>query len=113
MCPPKEPTKQSGGGKGFLFTIGAITLVGGATVAYAKYDPEFRSWLGTNVPYSDAVLKFILQEETSYWETISSALEEFKYSILGLFQDSDEIRKPKPGIEQIEEVPKDYKRKLL
>lgn len=112
LCPPTEPTKSKGG-RGLLYTIGAFTLVGGATVAYAKYDPEFRNWLTATVPYSDSALKFILQEEKTYWETVVSALEELKYSILGLFQDSEEIRKSRSSIEQIEEVPKDYKRKLL
>lgn len=109
MCPPTQSKK--GGGRGLLYTIGAFTLVGGATVAYAKYDPNFRNWLATNVPYSDKALTFILQEEKTYWENIVSALEELKYSIMGLFQ--DEKRRKKGTIEQIEEVPKDYKRKLF
>lgn len=109
MCPPGEPVKSKGGGKGLLYAIGALTLVGGG-IAYAKYDPDFRQWLATNVPYSDDALKFLLQEEKTYWERIASALEELKFSILGLFQDTSDMRKT--GIEQIEEVPKDYKRKL-
>lgn len=112
LCPPDKPqrVRSKSGGSGLLYTIGAFTLVGGGTIAYANYDPNFRSWLGENVPYSDGVLKFILQEEKTYWENVTSAFDDMKDSFVGLFSGESSKRK-KVGVEQIEEVPKDYKRK--
>lgn len=114
LCPPDKPQKvrSKSGGSGLLYTIGAFTLVGGGTIAYANYDPNFRSWLGENVPYSEGVLKFILQEEKTYWESVTSAFDDMKDSFLGLFS-SEPSKKKIVGVEQIEEVPKDYKRKYV
>lgn len=77
-------------------------MVGGATVAYAGYDPDFRKWLGENVPYADDVLKVLLQEETSYLEWLTSLFQD-------MFTKEGSKKMVKP--ENLEEVPIEYKRK--
>ncbi|XP_046383947.1 MICOS complex subunit Mic60 isoform X2 [Ischnura elegans] len=54
-----------GGGRGLLYTIGGLTLVGGGTLAYAKYDDSFNKWLRNNVPYSEVVLDSVFKENYS------------------------------------------------
>lgn len=79
ICPPGQSNKhqESGGGGGgkFFLTLGetnqiipfavysyfnnvsgALTLAGGATLVYAKYDPDFRKTLTTYVPFTEPIL---------------------------------------------------------
>ncbi|WP_407807982.1 mitofilin family membrane protein, partial [Staphylococcus aureus] len=55
ICPPPAPKKKHRG-SGAIYTLGALALVGGATIGYAKYDPEFRKTLVEYVPYTDNVI---------------------------------------------------------
>nr|CAD7440012.1 unnamed protein product [Timema bartmani] len=81
-CPPSGKSgKQNtggGGGTGFVYTIGTLTLIFGGGIAYAKYDPDFREWLGENVPYSDEFFKSIFQEEQSYQLQLENLLKSIK-----------------------------------
>ena len=70
LIPPKKKHTS-----GTLYTIGFVTLAGGGTIAYAKYDPHFRAWLNENVPYSDGIIKFICQEDQAYLESIKALLD--------------------------------------
>ncbi|XP_071455132.1 MICOS complex subunit Mic60 [Hetaerina americana] len=54
-----------GGGRALLYTIGGLTIVGGGTLAYAKYDNSFNQWLRENVPYSEVVLDNVLKDNYS------------------------------------------------
>lgn len=82
-------------------------MVGGGTLAYAKYDPEFRKLLAEYAPFTDSLIKFVFQEERSIWQNITRSLDDLKYSVITMF--GGEGRKPR----DIKEVPIDYKRKLL
>nr|CAD7408530.1 unnamed protein product [Timema poppensis] len=79
-----------GGGTGFVYTIGTLTLIFGGGIAYAKYDPDFREWLGENVPYSDEFFKSIFQEEQSYQLQLESLLKSIKRRFLELIFGVDE-----------------------
>ncbi|KAJ8941844.1 hypothetical protein NQ318_005127 [Aromia moschata] len=46
-----QHAKKTGGGEGIVIALGAITLAGGATLGYAKYDPDFEE-LFTNMRLS-------------------------------------------------------------
>lgn len=82
-------------------------MVGGGTLAYAKYDPDFRKLLTDNAPFTDSLIKFVFQEERSIWENVSRTMEDLKYSVIQLF--GGEGRK----VRDIKEVPIDYKRKSV
>jgi hypothetical protein len=57
-----------------------LTVATVATVAYAAYDKDFRKWLGANVPYSEELLKVMLQEEGTYLEQLQTVYERLKSS---------------------------------
>lgn len=88
--------------------MGAVTLIAGGTVAYASYDPEFREWLGANVPYSDDFIKFVLQEDRSYFQSFIALLDAIKESFLHMIKSMFNSKQDK-----ITHVPKEYIRKLL
>lgn len=71
-----DHSKKSGGGSGgILFAVGALALTGGATLAYAKYDSDFRKTLIQYVPFTESLLKEssgnILSE---YYNSIKTSL---------------------------------------
>lgn len=43
-------------------------------MSYAKYDPEFREWLNTQVPYSSDAINILFQEDQTISERIDSFL---------------------------------------
>lgn len=49
-------SKRSGGGGRAFFAVGALVLTGGATMAYAKYDPNFRKTLIHYIPITESFL---------------------------------------------------------
>lgn len=100
----KRETEEKSGSP-VLYTIGAVTLVAGGTLAYAKHDPDFRQQLAEYAPFTDNLIKFLFQEEKSIWENISKTIEDLKESVVVMF--GGEGRPPR----DIKEVPKDYKRK--
>nr|CAD7394450.1 unnamed protein product [Timema cristinae] len=93
-CPPSgksgKKSTGGGGGTGFVYTIGTLTLIFGGGIAYAKYDPDFREWLGENVPYSDEFFKSIFQEEQSYQLQLENLLKSIKRRFLELIFGVDE-----------------------
>lgn len=99
ICPPphKKPTS------GAIYTVGFVTIVGGGTIGYAKYDPKFREWLDENVPYSDGFIKFLFQEERSYLDSFIALLDVIKESALGILFGASLGKK-----KDLPEKPKDY-----
>ncbi|XP_063929614.1 MICOS complex subunit Mic60 isoform X2 [Zophobas morio] len=83
ICPPPAPKKRekSGGGSTAIYTLGALALVGGATIGYAKYDPEFRKSLVEYVPWSDEVIKFVFQEDYNFLDALGRAYDGVKKSL--------------------------------
>lgn len=73
-------SKSSGGG-GLFYTVGAVTLIGGATLAYAKYDPDFRKTLTDYAPVTDSIIKVLWQEEDTL-ANISKYFNDLSNSIL-------------------------------
>ncbi|KAB0794847.1 hypothetical protein PPYR_11686 [Photinus pyralis] len=100
VCPPPKKKHNSGA----FYTVGFFTLIGGGTIAYAKYDPNFRQWLGANVPLTDGFIKFLFQEERTYLESFTDALDSIKGSVLGVFVGA---KKTKVSSD-IPVTPKDY-----
>lgn len=98
ISPP--PHKKQGSGA--IYTVGIVAIVGGGTIAYAKYDSNFRSWLAENVPYSDGFIKFICQEEQPYLQSIANTLDSIKESVL------DVLLSRKSKVTEIPVIPKDY-----
>lgn len=84
-----------------MYTFGAITLVGGATLGYAKYDPQFRKTLVEYVPFTDNLIKFIFQEEKSAVGVISGFYEDLKKSWSGSSVEEDKKPKKKPVVKEI------------
>jgi hypothetical protein len=110
ICPPPAPKKKHRG-SGAIYTLGALALVGGATIGYAKYDPEFRKTLVEYVPYTDNVIRFVFQEDQSLLDSLSNVYEDVKKSLSGLVgQVGQEAKKKKDAI--IKEQ-KQYKGKSL
>lgn len=90
-----------------LYTFGAFTLVGGGTLAYAKYDPEFRKLLAEYAPFTDGLIKFVFQEERSIWSNITRTINEWKDSATAAL--GGEVKKSKR--EDLKDLPPiDYKR---
>jgi len=85
ICPPGGPQKPKPKTGNKILTIGAISLIGGGTLAYARTDPDFRQWLNDNVPYSDEFIKLIFQEEKSYVDSFRALLDAIKASVLNIF----------------------------
>ncbi|KAL1490933.1 hypothetical protein ABEB36_011602 [Hypothenemus hampei] len=85
VCPPGQQGRpndgESGGGGGgkLLLTLGALTLAGGATLVYAKYDSEFRKVLTTYAPFTESVLTSLdnLSPSTLYSDAKKSVLNTF------------------------------------
>ncbi|XP_017777213.1 PREDICTED: MICOS complex subunit Mic60 [Nicrophorus vespilloides] len=73
LCPPTPP--KSGGGS--LYMIGALTVVTGATLGYAKYDPDFRDWLKERVPFTDDLIRFVAQEDGTWADQLSKLMSKF------------------------------------
>ncbi|GLV41965.1 mitofilin [Carabus blaptoides fortunei] len=81
ICPPPKPKKDAS--TGTFYTISALTLIGAGTIAYAKYDPDFRKFVSDNVPYADGFFKFVFQEEQSFLDSIMASADKLKSSIVG------------------------------
>ncbi|XP_044267340.1 MICOS complex subunit Mic60 isoform X1 [Tribolium madens] len=96
VCPPPPPKRKDKSSSGALYTLGALALVGGATIGYAKYDPDFRKTLVEYVPWTDDIIKFVFQEEHSLLDSASGVYEDMKKSVSGLL--SQEQRKKKEDI---------------
>lgn len=105
--------KSSGSGSGTLLAVGALVLTGGATLAYAKYDTEFRKTLIHYIPF----LEPILQDSPASGNIVSEYYKNVKSSLFDLFtgssKDSSETIKSKGGaiIEKLPE-PQQYKGEL-
>ncbi|XP_030768295.1 MICOS complex subunit Mic60-like isoform X2 [Sitophilus oryzae] len=104
ICPPGQSPKSKGdeGGSGgkFLLTLGAIALAGGATLAYAKYDENFRKTLTTYVPFTGTIL------DTLDNKSLSDLYSDTKKSVLGSIVGEDKVEKRKKDIIP---PPKEYK----
>lgn len=104
ICPPNKKPKQEtgkGGGK-FGLTLAAIALAGGTTLAYAKYNPNFRDTLTSSVPFTESIL------DTLDNSSVSSIYEVAKRSILSAFIKDDRGRS-EPGQKHVIPEPKEYK----
>ncbi|XP_028130673.1 MICOS complex subunit Mic60 isoform X2 [Diabrotica virgifera virgifera] len=97
-----------GGGKGFFLTVGALITAGGATLAYAKYDPDFRKTLVGFVPFTDDVIKTIWQEDNLYSSNsniLSSYYESSKKAIFDLFTGKPTTESKYISSKEISELP--------
>ncbi|XP_034255135.1 MICOS complex subunit Mic60 [Thrips palmi] len=95
-------------GFGLLKTLTGLAVVTGATMSYAKFDPDFREWLNTQVPYSSDAINILFQED----QTISERIDNFLTSIQDWFggwfssDNSQPITKVNiPPVEKKEVVP--------
>ncbi|XP_072378951.1 MICOS complex subunit Mic60 isoform X2 [Diabrotica undecimpunctata] len=110
-----QGSKQSeqgsgGGGKGFFLTVGALITAGGATLAYAKYDPDFRKTLVGFVPFTDDVIKTLWQEDNIQSSNIlSSYYESSKKAIFDLFTSKPTTESKYISTKEISELPSEYK----
>lgn len=55
-----------------------LAVVTGGTLSYAKYDPEFREWLNTQVPYSSDAINILFQEDRTISERIDTFLNDIQ-----------------------------------
>ncbi|RZC39111.1 mitochondrial inner membrane protein [Asbolus verrucosus] len=92
ICPPSPPKKKDKG-SGAIYTLGALALVGGATIGYAKYDPDFRKTLVEYVPFADGVIKFVFQEEQSILNSVGNMYEDLKKSLVKVIGDDQKKKK--------------------
>lgn len=106
ICPPQHP--KSSGGTGTIYTIGALALLSGGTIGFAKYNPDFRDWLKEQAPFTDNVIKFIFQEEKSFYQSLMTSLDGMKNSLLTIISVDKYISK-----EEIKEEKKEYYRKYM
>lgn len=83
------------GGFGLIKTLTGLALVTGGTMSYAKYDPEFREWLNTQVPYSSDAINILFQEDQTISERIDNFLNDIQSWFGGWFSsdDSPPVRK--------------------
>ncbi|KAK4875008.1 hypothetical protein RN001_011430 [Aquatica leii] len=80
ICPPPKSTNY-----GAYYTLGVFTIVGCGTIGYARYDSEFRDWLNEKVPYSDDFIKFLFQEDRTYFESFTELLDTIKKKFFAKF----------------------------
>ncbi|XP_066253018.1 MICOS complex subunit Mic60 isoform X2 [Euwallacea similis] len=104
IYPPNQPPKhEESGGRGgkLLLTLGALTLAGGATLAYAKYDENFKKTLTTYLPFTEPVLESIdiLSPSVLYENTKKSLMSTF----------SSDVQTGLPAGKQVIPDPKEYK----
>lgn len=92
LCPP--PKKRQKPATGTLYTIGAVALIGGATLTYAKYNDEFRDALVCSAPFLDDILKVIYLEE-ELGEAMGKAYRSVKQSVVSAIAG----KKEKPAAE--------------
>lgn len=90
ICPPPE-SKLPRQGTGTIYTVGIVALLGGGTIAFAKYDPEFRKWLTGVAPATNGLLKFLFQEEMSYYASMTSLF----HAIAKKFETQQKVAKKK------------------
>ncbi|KAF5284305.1 hypothetical protein FQA39_LY04598 [Lamprigera yunnana] len=79
-----------------------VAIAGGGTIGFAKYNPDFREWLNDKVPYTDDFLKFLFQEECSYFESFVALLNKLRENVSSLVLSS-----PKKG-KDVSLEPKKY-----
>lgn len=87
-------SKKSSGSGGALLAVGALVLTGGATLAYAKYDQDFKKTLLQYIPFLEPVLKDERQKEAS-GNIVSQYYKSAKNSIFNLItgtQSTDTIK---------------------
>lgn len=81
LCPP--PKKKIKPSTGTIYTLGAIALITGGTLTYARYNEQFREAIVCNSPILDEILKVIyLEEELS--EALKKGYDGIKSSIYNL-----------------------------
>ncbi|KAK9881813.1 hypothetical protein WA026_017327 [Henosepilachna vigintioctopunctata] len=112
LCPP--PKKKQKPSTGTIYTLGAVALVGGATLTYAKYNDEFRDAIVCSAPFLDDILKVIfLEEELSV--ALKKAYQSIKASLYGMFSgktekasveimQKSEFQAPPPILPHLDEV---------
>lgn len=84
-----KETAESGGSGKILLAVGAIITAGGATLAYAKHDPDFRKTLSGIVPFTDDIIRVLWQEDNLYSTNLVGAYyNSIKKAVLGLFSSS-------------------------
>lgn len=66
-----------------LGTAATMMVGAGATLSYAKFNPQFRVTLKKHVAFTDNTIKFIWQEEQTYGEYLKNwfAVEDNKIDI--------------------------------
>lgn len=109
-----DHSKKSSGGSGGLLAVGALVLTGGATLAYAKYDPDFKKSLINYIPFLEPILK----DSNASGNIVSEYYKSIKTSIFDLFtggsQKQLELIKPRNSGEIITKAPEqqEYKGKF-
>ncbi|XP_074027023.1 MICOS complex subunit Mic60 isoform X1 [Leptinotarsa decemlineata] len=103
----KQQSTKSGG-RGVLLAVGALAFTGGATLVYAKYDPDFRKTLTQNAPFTDSIIKTVFQEGNS-GNIISAYYKSVKVSLLGLITGGEKTTSKDGRIVQVIQEPTEYK----
>ncbi|KAK9736949.1 Mitochondrial inner membrane protein [Popillia japonica] len=92
LCPPPPPKKTH---TGTALTFGGLALLGGAIIGYAKYDPDFRCHLVEYAPFTDDVIKFVFQEEKTYYYAITDLYRSWRDALFPGDEESDHKKKKK------------------
>lgn len=107
-----DHSKKSGGSGGALLAVGALVLTGGATLAYAKYDADFKKTLIQYIPFLEPVLKDSQSPGNIVSEYYKSTKKSLFDLITGKSKSTDTLR-GKSG-EILEQTPElqEYKGKI-
>ncbi|KAE8750856.1 hypothetical protein FOCC_FOCC002284 [Frankliniella occidentalis] len=95
-CGPQTQIRHSSnsgstkkGGFGIIKTLAGLAAVTGGTFSYAKYDPEFREWLNTQIPYTSDAINILFQEDQTFSERFDNYLESIQSWFGGWFSASE------------------------
>lgn len=101
-------SKKSGGAGRAVIAVGTIILAGGATLAYAKYDPDFKKILIQYIPFTEPLLK----DDQASGKIFSDSYKNLKtYLFESLMGKSTQSGSPGQIIEQSLQ-PQEYKGKF-
>ncbi|KAI4462088.1 mitofilin [Holotrichia oblita] len=90
---PSTTTKENKYGN--RINIRGLALLGGAIIGYAKYDPDFRCHLVEYAPFTDDVIKFVFQEEKSYYYAITDLYHSWREALFPGDEESSDQKKKK------------------
>ncbi|CAG9855002.1 unnamed protein product [Phyllotreta striolata] len=79
-----EAHTGGGGGRKVLLAIGALVATGGATLAYAKHDSDFRKTLTGVAPFTDDLISLLWRENSQNSNIVVSSYNSIKDLVTGL-----------------------------